>query len=106
MTEPKAIIKDGKVVNAEQLKRYYRDKRERDYFIQRGAYQDKAYEKLYSDVPIETTDKRARLKPDVPWAKEQWQSVQQLRAMVNHLNNKITELRAVKKKTQQDYEPF
>ena len=32
------------------------------------------------------------------WQKNQWQYVQQLRAQVNHLNAKVTEMRAEKKK--------
>ena len=32
--------------------------------------------------------------PEREWAREQWQYVQQLRAQVNYLNDKVTELRA------------
>jgi len=40
MIAPKAIIKNGKVINHQQLERYYRDKHERDYLIQRGIFRD------------------------------------------------------------------
>lgn len=52
-----------------------------------------------------------RIEPQVvsdisqPWQKDQWQSVQQTKAMVLHLNNQIKELLA-KKKTDNNYEPF
>ena len=59
-------------------------------------------------VPFEANDENLRLKSDVPqpWARDQWQSVQQLRAMVLHLNNKVTEMRAKKKNITNNYEPF
>ena len=38
MKEPVAIIKDGKVVNAEQLKRYWRDENERRYLLRKAVF--------------------------------------------------------------------
>lgn len=41
--------------------------------------------------------------PSKLWAKEQWQYVQQLRAQVNYLNEKVMEIRAEKKKSLGEY---
>ncbi len=35
--------------------------------------------------------------PEPPWSREQWAYVQQLRAQVNYLNSKVTEMRVLKK---------
>ena len=99
-TEPVAIIVAGKVENAEQLRRYWRDWRERNDRIRRGMFADLE--------AIEQVSSTAGSSPEPivqPWAKEQWQYVQQLRAQVNYLNNKMLELRAEKKKGN-SYEPF
>ena len=89
MKTPKAIIEDGKVVNHEELKRYWSDWRFRQDRIQRGMFQD-----------IREQEEPQELVPDTPeWARNQWDSVRQLRAMVNHVNQKVTEMRAKKKDT-------
>ncbi len=92
--EPEAIILDGIVVNADQLKRYWQEETERRYRIRRGMFID-----LESIEPT----KQVSIPPEPEWLRQQWQSVQQLRAMVTYLNNKVTEMRAEKKKKQGQY---
>lgn len=41
--------------------------------------------------------------PESVWHRHQWQYLQQLRAQVNYLNSKVTELRAEKKKSRGEY---
>ena len=49
-------------------------------------------------ISFETTTSAEKPIPDSPWSRDQWQSVQLLRAQVNYLNNKVTEMRAEKQK--------
>ena len=54
----------------------------------------------YPALPLEL-DKRGApplLETAPQWERPQWQYIQQLRAQVNYLNNKVTEMRAEKKK--------
>ena len=71
------------------------------------AYKDKV--QPYPALHDELNDVRAAsplLEPEPEWKRRQWQYVQQLRAQVNYLNTKVTEMRAEKKKEDQNYEPF
>ena len=43
----------------------------------------------------EPPEKEEKVEPE--WTRDQWKSVQQIRAMVLHLNNKVKELQAKKK---------
>ena len=86
--EPNPIVEDSKVINAGELKRYFKERYRRNSIIRYG---------MFLDLPVREASPLLE-KPEEPaWAREQWQSVQQLRAMVNHLNNKVTELRAKRK---------
>ena len=82
MRSPRAIIKDGKVVNAEQLRRYWRDRSERDYIIRRGMFQD-----------LERDSKEIQeSQPEPPWTKRQFDIINQLRGQMIHLEKKVIEL--------------
>lgn len=59
------------------------------------AYRNKV--QPYPALPAEEEPKSMIV--EIPWSHDQWQYVQQLRAQVNYLNTKVTELQA-KKKTQ------
>jgi len=52
---------------------------------------------LYYAEPVPEIERQ----PEI-WTKKQWDTVQQLRAMVLHLQNKIVEL----SKTKKNYDPF
>lgn len=86
--EPKGIIVNGKVTNHDELERYWRDRNFQLDRIQRGTFRDlreaeKEVKPLFASEP--------------EWTKKQWNYIIQLRAMVNHLNNQVTELRARRK---------
>ncbi len=68
-----------------------------DYFCDKPDYDREIEARLPGDVP-------AASEPG-PWQKEQWQSVQQLRGMVLHLDKQVKEALA-KKKSPDNYEPF
>ncbi len=85
---PKAIIKDGKVVNAEQLRRYWRDKGERDWVIRQGMFRDIREAEAQEEKP----------QPETPeWSSRQFDIVNQLRGQVLHLENRVIKL--LEKKT-------
>jgi hypothetical protein len=100
--EPKAIItEDGKVVNADQLRRYWRDRNERLAVIRRGMFAD--LPELYPepekplkinqgafDDPFEQETK--------PWKVDQWKYAERTRTLINDLTNQVMALRAEKKK--------
>lgn len=71
---------DGEVINPVYLRRYWKEWRRRDNIIRRGMNLDNLEQ---VSPPVDTPDAEA------PWANDQWQYVQQLRAQVNFLQNKI-----------------
>lgn len=86
--EPKQVIKDGKVVNAEQLRRYWRDWRERDTIIHRRMFQDIREAEAQEEEP----------QPQAPeWTKRQFDIINQLRGQMIHLENKVIKLYERKK---------
>lgn len=63
----------------------------------------------YCDKPTYYRELEQLLSPLVAepeWSKSQWEYVRQLRGMVNHLNNKVTELRSEKKVKGKFTSPF
>ena len=93
---PKPIIEEGKVINHEQLKRYWAGVAERKARIQRGTFRDLRDAREQSSTPGTVPQ------PEPEWTRGQWDYIRQLRAMVNHLNIKVTEMRAEKKKDVSD----
>ncbi len=58
---------------------------------QQHGFNDPGPDRLDLESPKPTPE----IEPE--WSRQQWQSVKQLRAMVNHLNHQITKLRAEKR---------
>ena len=81
ISSPKAIIVDGKVVNHEQLKRYYADRR--NAIIRRGMFQDLAEQEYPKEVLSY---------PEPEWNKNQWDFVLQIKAEVQGWRQKHAEM--------------
>jgi len=90
---PKAIIEDGKVVNHEELKRYWADYHDRKDRMQRMMFQD-----MRDAEPLVT-------KPQVvehihrhsDMGKKEFDLLQQMVLKVDHLDEKVNELYKKKK---------
>ncbi|HDZ15098.1 hypothetical protein LCGC14_1452480 [marine sediment metagenome] len=78
----KAVIVDGIVTNGPHLRAYWQGVNDRKARIRRGMFIDRRL--IYTEKPYSEPEPSARL-----WRR--------LRADVNHLSNKVMEMRAEKK---------
>ncbi len=104
MNEPKAIIKDGKITNAQELKSYWRDKYERDYWIQRDAFingwnvpGDLEPEPPATPRPQEVIHRHSNM------SKQDYDLLQQTSARVKYLEKKLAERDQTIKKVKSKY---
>lgn len=84
---PEPIIKDGKIINHEELKRFYQDKYLKDCRIKRG---------IFMDIP----EPRPEPQPDIIYTgltPKDWNEFNQLKARMNALDTKILQLLSKKK---------
>ena len=69
------------------------------YSVYRGLCQEHGWPDPGSDIPMAPSKPLlSDLSEPQPWQKDQWQSVQQLRAMNLHLNKQVKELLAKEKR--------
>lgn len=98
----KAIIsKDGKVVNAPLLRRYWKEWRRRDALIRRGMFADIEPIEQVLRQKDEGEGQASAGDQSQPWAKDQWQYVKahilQVEGQVLYLNGKVDEMRSKRK---------
>ncbi len=100
---PTAIIEDGKVVNHEELKRYWADYNFRQDKMRRGMFNDLREEREAAPLsePQEVIHRHINYHSDI--SKKQWDRVEQALFLVNHLDKKVKELFKKKSKKQGKY---
>ena len=121
--EPKAIIENGKVVNADKLRHYWEERNRLNYRMRRGMFADlEALSELsqpereqlkIGDVQepewimqldisgrlsqIQSELAYMRRQPERQWTNRQWDTVSQLKLQVSHLQSKVIEYQKQKK---------
>ncbi|KKN60903.1 hypothetical protein LCGC14_0527740, partial [marine sediment metagenome] len=79
MKVPEAVIVDGKVTNGPQLRRYWQGVNDRKARIRQGLFFD--LRQSYTEKP--------QNEPEERWVNKQWDVINQLRAMVLYLQEKV-----------------
>ena len=95
MIAPKAIIENGKVINHQQLERYYRDKHERDYLIQRGIFRDLREAQRENPEKIPQVIEHIHRHSDM--SKKEFDLLQQMILKVEYLEKCLNERKPSKK---------
>ncbi len=95
MKEPKAIIENGRVMNAEQLKRYWANWRCQDFITRREI------SSLLRDRPSEPEESKPQVVEHIvrhsDIGKKEFDLLQQTARKVDYLDQKINELLAKRK---------